>query len=80
MLQSVIFLGFTVGRGSVDKHKFGRKAPIELDDKALTAFESLKQACKALISAPCYPTKQTEIWADVFGELGTVGAVLMQDH
>jgi len=46
------------------EEKFGRafskKAPIELDQKALTAFENLKQA---LISSPCLvifdPTKQT---------------------
>ena len=136
---SVTFLGFTVGRGVVDKEsskveevrnwpvpktvrdvrsflglagfyrkfvhkfaeiarpltdilkstefeeKFGRayskKAPVELDQKALTAFEGLKQA---LISAPCLvifdPTKRTEIWADASREWGTVGAVLMQDH
>ena len=63
------------------EEKFGRayskKAPVELDSKALAAFEGLKQA---LISAPCLPTKRTEIWADASREWGTVGAVLMQDH
>ncbi len=54
---------------------------MELDEKALTAFENLKQA---LISAQCLvifdPTKGTEIWADASREWGTVRAVLMQDH
>ncbi len=63
------------------RRSFSKKAPIELDEKALTAFENLKQA---LISAPCLvifdPTKQTEIWADASREWGTVRAVLMQDH
>ncbi len=67
------------------EEKFGRafskKAPIELDLKALTAFENLKQA---VISAQCLvifdPTKQTEIWADTSQEWGTIRAVLMQDH
>ena len=58
------------------EEKFGRafskKAPIELDQKALTALENLKQA---LISSPCLvifdPTKCTEIWADASREWGT---------
>jgi hypothetical protein len=52
---------------------FSKKAPVELDKKALKAFEGLKQA---LISAPCLvifdPTKQTEIWANASKEWGTV--------
>ncbi len=53
------------------------KAPVELDQKALTAFEGLKPApCLVIFD----PTKRTEIWADASREWGTVGAVLMQDH
>ncbi len=67
------------------QEKFGRalfkKAPVELDEKALTTFENLKQA---LIPAQCLvmfdPTKCMETWADASRDRGTVGAVLMQVH
>jgi hypothetical protein len=64
------------------KRSFSKKAPLELDEKALTAFENLKH--RALISAQCLvifgPTKRTEIWADASSKWGTVWIVLMQDH